>query len=69
LETDGEMKMKVYLVLGGWDYEGCDDDSAVVFSSKESAEAYVANESSISEYDPYKIDYDFYKIVELEVQN
>lgn len=38
--SDNKSQMKVYAVIGGWDYEGEDFDSLRLFDCKSAAEAY-----------------------------
>ncbi len=30
----------VYVVMGGWDYEGCDAESVEIFSTRDEADEY-----------------------------
>jgi hypothetical protein len=55
--------MQVYVVLGGWEYEGCDYDSAAVFADESSAEIY--GQALVAEAAEYR--YDFYRVVPREV--
>jgi hypothetical protein len=38
--TNNKSQMKVYAVIGGWEYEGEDFDSLRLFDCKSAAEAY-----------------------------
>ena len=55
--------MKVYIVQGGWDYEGCDVSSMRAFDSMEKAKAgkeLLENDAASS--------YDYVVLSELEVE-
>ena len=56
--------MQVFVVLGGYEYEGCDSDSCDVFEDESLAEAY--GQSLVDPDGEYR--YDFYRVVQREVQ-
>lgn len=60
--------MKVYVVLGGWEYEGCDECSAKVFTDRNAANAYGASIWKETCDDSVVFSYDFYRVVEREVE-
>ena len=46
--------MKVWIVIGGWEYEGYAEPSGV-FSSKEKANLFVASDKCYNGYDEIKV--------------
>jgi hypothetical protein len=54
-------EMKVYSVMGGWDYEGFDGRSLQLFDCKSAAELY----AGVIETD---WNYDYVEVKEMEVQ-
>ena len=47
--------MKVYAVIGGWDYEGESFDSLCLFDCKSTAEAYYQQLTEVDGFDYAKI--------------
>ena len=45
--------MQVFMIIGGFDHEGCDKDSLKAFSSREEALQY--GESLLASYDYYEL--------------
>lgn len=60
--------MKVYVVLGGWAYEGCDESSLRVFTDCDAAYDYGASIWKETCDDSVEFSYDFYRVVEREVE-
>lgn len=57
--------MKVYMVIGGYNHEGCNQDSLRAFLDKDQAELYA--QSLVDGSKMYYSRYEYYEIVEQDL--
>ena len=54
--SSSDKQMKVYAVIGGWDYEGEDFNSLKLFDCKSTADAYTIYLQENEGYDYFKME-------------